>query len=386
MYVSRPLKEGFPGPNMTHWEDFYNTHLPPADFEDNRSLLKEFCERHNKLQNRIVLVTVSVLSGGTTVPLEHNTVRFVDNFSAGTRGSASAEYFLDNDYAVIFMHRHKSLEPFTRHFTGQQFFDMLDIADNSQSSTIAIKPDSVDVFAPVLAKYKIARETQMILYVNFTSVVDYMWLLRAACECLAAFEERAVLYLAAAVSDFYIPEDMMLLFLLRCGSFCRPVEPYHSLNWVIEKLLSDPILNFNKSYHSQDTPVEDDQPGVAPTHKMQSGDGAPTISLQLVPKMLAPLASLWVPHAFVVSFKLETDESLLIVKARDSLNKYKHKLVIANVLQTRKHRVVFVTPTDSYELHLTREQTLQGLEIEEPIVADVVQKHGEYISNAQQRQ
>lgn len=133
---------------------------------------------------------------------------------------------------------------------------------------------------------------------------------------------------------------------------------------------------------------------------MQSGDGAPTISLQLVPKMLAPLASLWVPHAFVVSFKLETDESLLIVKARDSLNKYKHKvgrelcncnffrfrfrvlvlilqsshpqLVIANVLQTRKHRVVFVTPTDSYELHLSREQTLQGLEIEEPIVADVV--------------
>ncbi|KNC25993.1 hypothetical protein FF38_14471 [Lucilia cuprina] len=62
-----------------------------------------------------------------------------------------------------------------------------------------------------------------------------------------------------------------------------------------------------------------------PTHKMQSGEGAPTISLQLVPKMLAPLVSLWVPHAFVVSFKLETDENLLITKARDSLSKYKHK-------------------------------------------------------------
>lgn len=59
---------------------------------------------------------------------------------------------------------------------------------------------------------------------------------------------------------------------------------------------------------------------------MQSGQGAPVISLQLVPKMLAPLASLWVPHAFVVSFKLETDESLLITKSRDSLNKYKHKV------------------------------------------------------------
>lgn len=48
------------------------------------------------------------------------------------------------------------------------------------------------------------------------------------------------------------------------------------------------------------------------------------------------------------------------------------KLVIANVLQTRKNRVLFVTPTNSYEVHLTREQTLQGLEIEELIVADVV--------------
>lgn len=41
-----------------HWEEFYASHLPPTDFEDNRSLLKEFCDRHNKLQNRIVLVTV----------------------------------------------------------------------------------------------------------------------------------------------------------------------------------------------------------------------------------------------------------------------------------------------------------------------------------------
>lgn len=135
------------------------------------------------------------------------------------------------------MHRHKSLEPFTRHFTGQQFFDMLDIADNSLSSTIAIKPDSVDVFAPVLAKYKIARETQMILYVNFTSVVDYMWLLRAACECLAAFEERAVLYLAAAVSDFYIPEDMMvsgilLTLPLSLSLCCFALSCGKSRNWL----------------------------------------------------------------------------------------------------------------------------------------------------------
>jgi phosphopantothenoylcysteine synthetase/decarboxylase len=68
--------------------------------------------------------------------LEHNTVRFVDNFSAGTRGAASAEYFLDNGYAVIFMHRQKSLEPFTRHFNGQRFMDMLEIYEKDDNTAI----------------------------------------------------------------------------------------------------------------------------------------------------------------------------------------------------------------------------------------------------------
>lgn len=60
----------------------------------------------------------------------------MDNFSAGTRGSASAEYFLEQGYAVIFMHRQKSLEPFIRHFTGQQFFDMLDLSDEPHNTIL----------------------------------------------------------------------------------------------------------------------------------------------------------------------------------------------------------------------------------------------------------
>jgi hypothetical protein len=35
-----------------------------------------------------------VTSGGTTVPLEKRCVRFVDNFSQGSRGALSAEEFL----------------------------------------------------------------------------------------------------------------------------------------------------------------------------------------------------------------------------------------------------------------------------------------------------
>lgn len=37
---------------------------------------------------------VCVTSGGTTVPLERACVRFIDNFSKGTRGALSVEQFL----------------------------------------------------------------------------------------------------------------------------------------------------------------------------------------------------------------------------------------------------------------------------------------------------
>lgn len=37
---------------------------------------------------------VVITSGGTTVPLERNCVRFIDNFSKGMRGALSAEQFL----------------------------------------------------------------------------------------------------------------------------------------------------------------------------------------------------------------------------------------------------------------------------------------------------
>ena len=51
------------------------------------------------------------------VPLERNTVRFLDNFSQGTRGAVSAEYFLRHGYAVIFLYRQRTLLPFARQLT-----------------------------------------------------------------------------------------------------------------------------------------------------------------------------------------------------------------------------------------------------------------------------
>ncbi|XP_013138052.1 PREDICTED: uncharacterized protein C4B3.18 [Papilio polytes] len=91
--------------------------------------------------------------------------------------------------------------------------------------------------------------------------------------------------------------------------------------------------------------------------------------------MLAPLVSLWVPSAYVVSFKLETDENLLVPKARSALEKYKHKMVVANLLQTRHHRVVLVKPDASQEILLTREEVHAGVDIEASIVSEIVRLH-----------
>ena len=38
-------------------------------------------------KNKVILVT----SGGTSVPLEKNTIRSIENFSTGLRGAISAE-------------------------------------------------------------------------------------------------------------------------------------------------------------------------------------------------------------------------------------------------------------------------------------------------------
>ncbi|XP_039305719.1 phosphopantothenate--cysteine ligase [Solenopsis invicta] len=304
------------------WEDFYAKHSPPQDLTQNEQALKEFTRKNFEEGNKVVLVT----SGGTTVPLEHNTVRFVDNFSAGTRGSVSAEYFLEHGYAVIFMHRVKSLEPFSRHFIGQKFLDMLQISDNNENPVITVLPEYTQKVVTVLRKYKKAFDQKKLLQLTFTTLSEYLWLLRSACQVLAPLENKAILYLAAAVSDFYIPSNEMSI------------------------------------------------------HKISSS-GPPSISLHLVPKILAPLVSLWVPKAFVISFKLETDESLLISKARTALNKYHHNLVIANMLQTRKQEVIIVSKETNYVLSLTNEQLDKGEEIEQLIVNDLVEKHRKFIQS-----
>ncbi|CAG8619777.1 14798_t:CDS:2 [Racocetra persica] len=69
-------------------DTYFQTHAPSRTLIEDETRVKEFVNKHYEAGRKIALVT----SGGTTVPLENNTVRFIDNFSAGTRGATSAEY------------------------------------------------------------------------------------------------------------------------------------------------------------------------------------------------------------------------------------------------------------------------------------------------------
>ncbi len=56
------------------------------------------------------------------------------------------------------------------------------------------------------------------------------------------------------------------------------------------------------------------------------------IDLDPVPKFLKNLVEGWSPQCMIVSFKLETDPRILVHKARYSLDRYQHHLVIGNLL------------------------------------------------------
>ncbi len=96
------------------WEKFFEENPKPKNYDDASVNIAKFCKKH--VGKKVVLVT----SGETTVPFEKNTVRFLDNFSQGTRGSASTERFLATEedamegYSVIFLYRQGSLRPFHR--------------------------------------------------------------------------------------------------------------------------------------------------------------------------------------------------------------------------------------------------------------------------------
>jgi phosphopantothenate-cysteine ligase len=77
-----------------------------------------------------------------------------------------------------------------------------------------------------------------------------------------------------------------------------------------------------------------------PEHKLQSQNGALTLEMAPVPKCIDLIQAKWAPGAFVVSFKLETNKELLEPKAESALLKHNAHCVVANLLETRKDECV----------------------------------------------
>lgn len=138
--------------------------------------VKEFLANHiDPASGRPLRPVICITSGGTTVPLERNCVRFIDNFSSGNRGALSAEAFLKAGYAVIFLTRTGSAQPFVVDFHERLgITTLVDVfklrTDGSLCVDVTGRTELVD------AAHRAAEviEQRTFLQIEFTTLFEYM--------------------------------------------------------------------------------------------------------------------------------------------------------------------------------------------------------------------
>ena len=360
--------------------------LPKQELENVQLQLNQFVLAHHDVHRPVCLVT----SGGTAVDLEQNAVRCLDNFSTGLRGAVSVEEFLRRGYAVVHLWREGSAAPYARvlgqylglkqsnhglnveclgklfALAGEDTEDDLvqTVLDLEKSPWLTSTDNNIANAAPNTSKsskdeitlhraiqfssslQRALRERSealregRLLTIPFRTIDEYLSKLQLAAQTLAMSQSLAMFFLAAAVSDFYIPAS--------------------------EKA----------------------------EHKIQSGanqDGL-TLHLRPVPKIMGLLREVWAPNSFVVSFKLETDVTILRQKAERAVEKYGCHMVIGNLLQSRHDKVNILAP-DNFKTvstnssvkdwnmtEIVRTRGASADSLESSIIDFVVQSHFEFIS------
>ncbi|BHF61796.1 hypothetical protein SprV_0100477300 [Sparganum proliferum] len=348
----------------------------------------DFVGRHRG--HRIVLVT----SGGTTAPLELNTVRFIDNFSTGQRGAVSAEYFLKAGYAVIFLHRRYSFVPFMHRisrgvkatYSSPSTATTTTTVGNDTATTTTgedcgLEDSAVQELVTLVADHTrdFTKFRDRLLLLEFFTVEEYMVKLRWLCRLLLLqppppkpLEDDGdvaghrtppppLIYLAAAVSDFFIPRDRL---------------PRHKL-------------------HAGGVEQAGTADAAAAAAVQVGADGSLTVHLSPVPKTLGLLTRSWARGAFVVSFKLETDKEVLLTRAKQALEKYQTHVVVANLLHTRKRELWLITASPSSSAsasaavskgsesceHISLSPSADvKSEIEEPLIERIAELHSLFVS------
>lgn len=127
------------------------------------------------------------------------------------------------------MHRQFSQQPFLRHYSHSTnpFLDLLEIEEQetapstrsvtstSDSPRISVKtsPEALPLLLRVLRENKRVKELGTLHTVTFVTVDDYLFLLRGIAGVLGGKDgpgRMVMYYLAAAVSDFFLPRQKMV--------------------------------------------------------------------------------------------------------------------------------------------------------------------------------
>eukprot|EP01138_Halocafeteria_seosinensis_P007797 gb/GECG01007967.1/.p1 GENE.gb/GECG01007967.1/~~gb/GECG01007967.1/.p1 ORF type:complete len:421 (+),score=48.52 gb/GECG01007967.1/:1-1263(+) len=304
-------------------QKFYDQAGAHGSSEHVKSMLHDFASTNIADGKPVAFIT----SGGTKVPLELNTVRFVDNFSTGTRGSLCAEELLEQGYAVIFLHRKGSKRPFIRELDSWAKDLPLHIHFNGSSNESARAFNMSQRHRTAIENFKRYKEEGRLLEMDFESVTEYLQLLHVGGKVLGQFGSNVMFLLAAAVSDFYVPPQDLT------------------------------------------------------EHKIQSSGGSSKLVLELspVPKVLLRFKSDWAPRGYLVSFKLETDPELLLDKARKAKAKYRPDVVVANLLPRRYDEVHLVKSEVEDEGVETIRRKRDGSTIEGTFMKRLTEIHRQYI-------
>ncbi|XP_058098471.1 phosphopantothenate--cysteine ligase 2-like isoform X1 [Magnolia sinica] len=303
-------------------ESFFESAPPLRDSFNVSRKVKEFIERNSRsFENGRSTRVVCVTSGGTTVPLEQRCVRFIDNFSSGHRGATSTEYFVKAGYAVIFLHRRGTCQPYCGSLPEDSLLDCFELTEDS---TVQACPSHAEAVKRAIRNHHAAVEEGLLLKLPYTTIFEYLQILRVIAISMRSIGSCGMFYLAAAVSDFYVPWESMA------------------------------------------------------EHKIQSAAGPLDMRLAPVPKMLSVLRNKWAPAAFCISFKLETDPKILLEKADKALRKYKMHMVVANELSTRNEEVVVISSSD--RIAVRREH--QNEDVEKHLIDLLVERHAVYIEKS----
>uniref|UniRef100_A0A2N9G700 DNA/pantothenate metabolism flavoprotein C-terminal domain-containing protein n=1 Tax=Fagus sylvatica TaxID=28930 RepID=A0A2N9G700_FAGSY len=205
---------------------------------------------------------------------------------------------------------------------------LLECFESTDDSSIRVRESHSEAVKRAITEHHAAVAEGFLLKLPFTTIFEYLQMLQMVATSLRSLGAHAVFYLAAAVSDFYVPWQSMA------------------------------------------------------EHKIQSASGPLDMRLVQVPKMLLVLRKNWAPMAFCISFKLETDIKILLEKADMALKKYKMHMVVANELLTRKDEVVVVTSNE--KISVCRDKTQVGDVVENPLIRLIVERHSAYVENTDQ--